>query len=37
MIKLKEQHQLDLHYVPPGVFEGITYNYKLTDADVASR
>ena len=34
---LNEQYQFDLPYVPQNVFEGNTYKYILTGADVASR
>ena len=35
--KPNEQHQFDLLYMRHIVFEGNTYNYILTDVDVASR
>ena len=37
VIKPNEQHQFDLLYMPHNVFEGNTYKYILTGADVASR
>ena len=35
--KSEEQHQFDLLYMPHNVFERNTYNYILTDIDIASR
>ena len=37
MTKPNEQHQFDILYIPHNFFEGNTYKYVLTGADVASR
>ena len=37
MTKTNEQHQFDLLYRPPNVFQGSKYKYILTGVDVTSR